>query len=119
MDNYYSDRCHPNWSQMPGAAVEISAKGNELWVINTHQNIYRWTGLTWEMKPGAAVRVGASPDGWTWVVNSAHQIYRWNLNNSAWDRMPGALSQISAISKDKGTFSKAEKISPTFTKFII
>lgn len=91
-----------NWTQLPGAAVEISAKGNELWVINSSQKIYRWDGKAWQLKPGAAVRVGASPDGWTWVVNSQNQIYRWNESKNAWDGMPGALVQIDAISKDKG-----------------
>lgn len=73
-----------------------------MWVINSLQQIYRWTGSNWEGKPGAAVRVGASPDGWTWVVNKGDQIYRWNKNINNWDGMPGALVQIDAISKDRG-----------------
>lgn len=91
-----------NWTQLPGAAVEISAKGNELWVINSSQKIYRWDGQNWQLKPGAATRVGASPDGWTWVVNSKNQIYRWNKNTNNWDGIQGALVQIDAISKDRG-----------------
>lgn len=91
-----------NWRAMPGLAVDISAKGNELWVINQGQQIFRWTGCTWELKPGAAVRVGASPDGWTWVVNSADNIFRWNPTVNNWDQIPGALVQVNAISKDRG-----------------
>lgn len=93
-----------NWSQLPGAAVEISAKCKELWVINSAQKIYRWDadGSKWELIEGAAVRVGASPDGWSWVVNSADKIYRWNVNNKKWDLIPGALVQISAMSRDRG-----------------
>ncbi len=91
-----------SWTQLPGAAVDISAKGDELWVINVNQQIYRYTGSAWELKPGAAVKVGASPDGWTWVVNSADKIYRFNKINNNWDLMPGELIQISAISKDRG-----------------
>lgn len=100
------------WNQLPGAAVEISAKGKELWVINQSQRIYRWKGSNWELKPGAAVRVGASPDGWTWVVNSADNIYRWNVLKNNWDQIQGALTQIDAISKDRGNCSnrKQEKI---------
>lgn len=90
-----------NWSQLQGSAVDISAKGNELWSINSGQNIYRWNGKNWDLKVGSAVRVGASPDGWTWVVNKADEVYRWNLNKQNWDKMPGALVQISAISKDR------------------
>lgn len=99
---------------MPGAAVEISAKGSELWVINAAQNIYRWNGSNWKIMPGAAVRAAASPDGWTWVVNSVDHIYRWNVINSVWDRMPGLLVQISAISKDRGNFSETEIFYETF-----
>lgn len=90
------------WYQLPGAANEISAKGNEVWVINISQQIFRFTGSSWDHKPGAAVRVGASPDGWTWVVNKNDQIFRWNKLNGDWDLMPGYLVQISAISKDRG-----------------
>lgn len=92
------------WTQLPGAAVEISAKGNELWVINKAQQIYRWTGKNWQLKPGAAVKAGASPDGWTWVVNSADDIFRWNVIKNNWDQIPGKLIQISAISKDRGNY---------------
>lgn len=90
------------WTRLPGAAIEISAKGNELWVINSAQQIYRWNGSNWQLITGAAVRVGASPDGWTWVVTKDDEIFRWNKNKSDWDRMPGALVQIGAISKDRG-----------------
>lgn len=91
-----------NWVRLPGAGVEISAKGKEVWTINRAQQIYRWTGSNWQLKPGAAVRVGASPDGWTWVVNREDQIYRWHKINNNWEGMPGALVQIDAISRDRG-----------------
>ncbi|KAJ6635857.1 Tectonin-1, partial [Pseudolycoriella hygida] len=101
MNSIISSCVAQSWKRLPGAAVEISAKGSEVWVINAAQNIYRWTGSDWELKRGSAVRAGASPDGWTWVVNSADNIYRWNKNSNKWDQMPGALVQIDAISKDR------------------
>jgi len=88
-----------NWQQMLGSATDISAKGKELWVINKNQQIYRWNGFVWELKPGAAVRVGASPDGYTWVVSKDNKIFRFNVENGNWDVMPGALVQVNAISK--------------------
>lgn len=95
-----------DWTQYPGAAVvDISAKGDELWVVNKNGNIYRWAGTKWEMKPGnvgKAVRVGASPDGWTWIVNSADEIFRWNPYDEFWEKMPGALVQVNANSKYGG-----------------
>jgi hypothetical protein len=90
-----------SWAQLPGAAVDVSAKGNELWVINSAQQIFRWKDGAWVHMPGAAVKVGASPDGWSWVVNSADDIFRWNVNNNQWDHIPGKLVQVSAISKDR------------------
>jgi len=90
-----------DWTLLPGAAVEISAKGNEVWVINSAQQIFRWDGGNWQLMPGGAVRAGASPDGWSWVVNSADQIWRWNPNSKGWELMPGGLVQISAASKDR------------------
>lgn len=91
-----------DWKQLPEAAVEMSAKGKELWVINSSQNIYRWNGSNWELKAGSAVRVGTSPDGWTWIVNKNDNIYRWNVDKNTWDLMPGALVQISVMSKEIG-----------------
>lgn len=90
------------WTQVPGAAIDISVKGDELWVINVNQKIYRWTGSSWENKPGAAVSISASPDGWSWMVNARSQIYRWNVDKNKWDLIPGALVQIRALSKDMG-----------------
>jgi len=89
------------WSQLPGAAVEISSKGKELWVINDKQQIFRWEGTNWKQIPGVASRVGASPDGWTWVVNSAGNVFRFNVDKQDWDLMPGGIVQISAMSKDR------------------
>lgn len=92
------------WKRLPGIAIDISAKGNEVWVINSAQQIFRWEGSDWKHIEGFAVQVGASPDGWTWVVTKDDQIFRWNVDNRVWDRMPGALAQISAMSKDRGNF---------------
>jgi hypothetical protein len=89
------------WTEVPGAAVEISAKGHEVWAINSAQQIYRWNNGGWTHIPGAAVRVGASPDGWSWVVNSVDDIYRFNIGTNSWNQIPGKLVQISAMSKDK------------------
>lgn len=95
-----------SWNQIPGAAVEISAKGNELWVCNQAQQIFRWSGSGWQLKPGAATRVAACSDGWTWAVNSGDKVFRWNVVINDWDLMPGLLVQISAVSRDRGTHSR-------------
>jgi hypothetical protein len=88
-------------TEVPCAAVEISAKGHEVRAINSAQQIYRWNNGGWTHIPGAAVRVGASPDGWSWVVNSVDDIYRFNIGTNSWNQIPGKLVQISAMSKDK------------------
>jgi len=85
---------------MPGIAVQISARGNELWVINAAQEIYRWSGTFWERKAGGASYIGASPDGYSWVCNAGQGIFRWNIATGAWEQIPGGLQKISAVSRD-------------------
>lgn len=99
-----------NWSILPqpdtsnARAFQVSAKGNELWMTDDNQSIFRWDGTKWENKYGLAVRVGASPDGYTWAVNADDNIYRYVLGTPpgapCFAIVPGELVQINAISKD-------------------
>jgi len=93
-----------NWQNIPGAAIDISAKGNEVWVTSGGHSIYRFDFVKrdWVTIPGSAFRVGASPDGWTWVVNINNDVYRFNKDKGGFEQIPGQkLVQISAASKDR------------------
>jgi hypothetical protein len=91
------------WWKLDGKALDVSAKGNELWYTSQSQEIFRWCHKTndWVKQPGSAVRVGASPDGNTWIVNNADEVSRM-ADNGQWERIHGQpMMQVSAISKDK------------------
>jgi len=94
-----------NWQGIPGAAVDISAKGNEVWVANAGQDVFRFDFVKrdWVKLPGSAVRsVGASPDGWGWVVSREDNVYRFNKDKGVFEQILGQpLVQISAASKDR------------------
>lgn len=97
------------WTQLPGSAVDVSAKGNELWMTSIHQSVFRWTGSSWQFTIGSAKRVAASPDGWTWLVNNKDAVYRWNVHQNGYELMDIQLVQISAISKDLGRCHRLNK----------
>jgi len=91
------------WKKLDGKAQAISARGNEVWILNG-ANIYRWCNQTYEWSkqpPINAVRVAASPDGYTWAINHADNIFRMDPEKGQWEQIPGALMQISAISKNR------------------
>jgi len=91
------------WREIQGSAHDISAKGDELWATGGDHAIYRFNNKTknWVQQPGNAVRVGASPDGWTWAVDKNDLIYRFNINTKQFESIPGSLMYVNAISKDR------------------
>jgi len=93
-DEIYRYLHHSNsWTKMPGALVEVAVAGpGNVWGVNRQQQIWMWNGQ-WKQMPGAAVKIGVTKNGTAWVVNSKDEIFRWN--GMSWDKMPGALTQIS------------------------
>jgi hypothetical protein len=94
------------WKRIPGRAVDISAKGNEVWAVNSQKRIYRFNGKAWTRMPGQATRVAASQDGWTWTLNKPNELYRWNPTARAWARIPTCapkctLVQINALNRNR------------------
>jgi len=90
----------PAFDNIGGNIVDVSTRGKEVWAIKSDDTIHRFKNGQWQQMPGAAVRVGASADGWAWVVNRGDAIYRFNVNTQNWDNIPGALVQVSAVTKD-------------------
>lgn len=89
------------WTRLPGSAIDISAKSRELWIISRDQQIYRWNGSDWELKPGNATRIAAALDGFTWIVDKEDYTYRWNPVHYRFDLTDFRSQQISAISRDR------------------
>jgi len=96
-----------NWQGIPpSTAVDISAKGNEVWIANAAQDVFRFDFVKrdWVQLPGSiVVHVGASPDGWGWVVNTNNDVFRFNKDKgNTFEQIPGQkLVQISVASKDR------------------
>jgi hypothetical protein len=90
------------WTKLPGAAVEISAKGDQVWVVNNQRQVFRWNGADWDHIPGQPfIKVAASPDGWAWAINTTNNVFRYNVDTKVWDFLPGILAEISAMSRDR------------------
>jgi len=90
------------WRQLQGKGNDISARGDEVWIVAQDRKIYRWSADDgdWQLQPGLADRIAASPDGSSWITSTNDDIYRMNVDTGSWETMPGSMWQISAISKD-------------------
>ena len=53
--------------------LDVSDKGH-VWGINKNQNIFRWTGFSWQHIGGKAVQVTVGPSG-VWVVSQNQNVY--------------------------------------------
>lgn len=96
----FRDPAQPSWHALPGAALDIAATDDTVWVIGTDASgggygIYRMASNdgAWERQPGGAVAI-ALENQTPWVVNNANEIFRWN--GAGWECMPGAAIDIAA-----------------------
>jgi len=99
------------WTFLPGQAVDISAKKNEVWSVSRNGTVSRmdmykleWVAVSNKVSNkapmnGKPVTVAASPDGYTWMLTDRKSVYRWNNQTQIWDTRVGILVQISATSK--------------------
>lgn len=55
-------------------------------------NVYKWNGSSWDLKPGAGVRISVDNLGNAWMVNEGGSIYRWN--GTGWTNLPSSASDI-------------------------
>jgi hypothetical protein len=80
------------FNKVSGSAVRIGGTYATPWVVNNLNQIFRWTGSTWQRMPGSARDVA---DGWVIGINEkpgGFGIFRWN--GSAWKEMPGSAVRI-------------------------
>jgi len=81
-----------NWQKQPGLLVQISGAGHNIWGVNAQDQIWRWTGSTWENIQGAATQVSVGWDGSVWCCNRGGSVYRWN--GMSWDLVEGAVTSL-------------------------
>jgi len=88
-------RTGAGWTQMPGAAVNVSAAADgTAWVVNRAGNIYQWTGADWRQVSGSLTQVSVGSANLVWGVNANDQIFRW-LGGDSWEQITGAAVNVS------------------------
>ncbi|CAG8758083.1 618_t:CDS:2, partial [Dentiscutata heterogama] len=87
-------------------------RGNNVWGVNSQDNIFRYINGAWHQVPGAATYVGVGADGTVWVVNRDTDWWRIvnNITNiylringdinpsGLWALVGGALIDVSVAS---------------------
>jgi hypothetical protein len=90
------------WEKLPGCAKDITGAGPaSAWAIGCTSTpggytIHNWNGSNWNVVGGSAVAIAMGPNNRAWAVNSDNQIFRRFANNSGWELMPGAATDIGA-----------------------
>ncbi|MCA0237190.1 MAG: hypothetical protein LCH81_12475 [Bacteroidetes bacterium] len=86
------------WKRMPGALKQISAGSRDnIWGVNTGNEIYCWTENTWKRQIGSLQQISAAADGSVWGVNEQNKVYR--RDGTVFLQAPGLLRQVSAGAK--------------------
>jgi hypothetical protein len=94
---------HGVWNQTPGAAIDIAAGGDSVYILNPDGSLAKWNGSGWTpfAGGGGGTRIAVDEKGYPWVVNASNQIFRWN--GTQWQQLLGAAQDIS-ISPDGAAY---------------
>ncbi|KAF0505655.1 tectonin 1 [Gigaspora margarita] len=66
------------WQKIDGQLTQLAVgRGNNVWGVNSQNNIFRYINGTWQQISGAATYVGVGVDGTVWVVSRAGFNYKW------------------------------------------
>jgi hypothetical protein len=85
-----------SWENIPGRAVQISvANKNNMWCVNSNDDIFKWTGSNWTQIPGKLTRVAVSSKNRVAGVNRKGEIFVYSNEKSSWKLVPGWASNIS------------------------
>lgn len=99
------------WTKLPGAATWAGiGDGDERWVINSAQQIYRWnlSRKDWDHMPGAAVNVDVQNPCRVIVTTSSSQMYIWKNNN--WQLLTGAGTRATITESNYYHVNSAQQI---------
>jgi peptidoglycan hydrolase-like protein with peptidoglycan-binding domain len=99
------------WYQHPGGAVRIAvnptSNGNQPWVINDQNQVFRWNWSiqNWDYIPACATDIGIGTDDSVWVIgctaiDGGYQIFKYNGDaacgsGNCWTMSDGAGTQVS------------------------
>ncbi|MBT6147591.1 MAG: hypothetical protein HN712_00825 [Gemmatimonadetes bacterium] len=92
---------HTEWAGIAGNAgnaVDVGAGADgSVWVIDDHSNqIYRYTGSTWEGMGGQANRIDSGPDGDAYVVVVDGGVWYGNGTVGSWAPVSGHAVDVGA-----------------------
>lgn len=77
------------WNKLPGKALDIAAgRDGSIWIAGTNNQIYRYSGSTWDgRRGGTAKRIAVGPDGNPWVIAKNNTI--WRYRSDKWQKIGG------------------------------
>jgi len=96
------------WEQIPGTGYDISARGDQVWVIDTDHDIKRLVNNQWDTVPftptagapfGEPGSIAITKDGDAWVATDTARFYHYDPATKVWTWQPGWVIQASAASK--------------------
>jgi hypothetical protein len=65
------------WNIPTGMTFVAVGNAQNIWALDASDQIFKWTGSTWEKKPGALRNIAVAGDGTVWGLNSQGMIYKW------------------------------------------
>jgi len=91
---FFRDLKRKSWVIVPGLLKQVSV-GGQVWGVNKANNIFMRTSFRgyWKRVAGALNHVSVSNSNRVWGVNKHDQVFR--RANHRWERVQGALKQIS------------------------
>jgi hypothetical protein len=97
----------PRWRKYPGSGVRIAVDNRAYpWVVNNENEIYRWSGSSWQRMPGAAKDIGIGTNGSVAVIGTnstsgGYGVYEWNSSTNSWKTLFGAGTNVAVDSAGK------------------
>jgi peptidoglycan hydrolase-like protein with peptidoglycan-binding domain len=108
---YHIWEMNGGWTQHPGLATSIAvnptSNGNQPWVINTQDQVFRWNWSTqnWDNIPACATDIAVGTDDSVWVIGcdstpGGRHIYKYNGDSACgagncWTQSDGGAVKVS------------------------
>ena len=67
------------WTWGIPAGITYVSVGNakNIWALDESGQVFKWSGTTWDKKPGTLVNISAANDGTVWGINAQVTVYKW------------------------------------------
>ncbi len=86
-----------NYSQVAGAGV---GPGQDVWIINTENEVMQWTGRRFERRPVSgqfASRISVGANGTVYITDQIGRLFKWNGANKSFDRINNVTARPVAV----------------------